>query len=131
MTYPGRSGQPPWVSGQRAMGGWHHFLHDPAGVIPRPKSAVAQSHHMRRSNSLVHISSRGYHSQAGPSSRTLPLSPEFGSPVAHYPTSEDVTMAQRPQSSGHSTKSVEQVEQEMNVLQEKVKHLEPINHLTS
>jgi len=127
MAYPGRSGQPPWVSGQRAMGGQHHFMHDPAGVIPRPQSAVAQSHHMR-SNSLAHTSSRGYPSQAGPSSRPLPLSPEFGSPVAHYPASEDVTMAHRPQSSGHSTKSAEQVEQEMNVLQEKIRHLELVNH---
>ncbi|KIM55734.1 hypothetical protein SCLCIDRAFT_285658 [Scleroderma citrinum Foug A] len=124
MAYPGRSGQLPWGSGQRGMGG-HQFLHDPPGMIPRPQSAVAQSHHVR-SNSLAHTSSRGYPGQAGPSSRPLPLSPEFGSSVAHY--SQDVTMAERPQSSGHSTRSAEQLEQEMNALQEKVKHLELVNH---
>ena len=124
MAYPSRSGQAPWASGQRGMGG-HPFMHDPSsGMIPRPQSAVA---HHARSTSLAHTSSRGYPSHAGPSSRPLPLSPEFGSQVAHYSASEDVVMMHRPQS-GHSTKSSQQMEQEISALHEKVKQLELVNH---
>ncbi|KAG6332945.1 hypothetical protein ID866_6140 [Astraeus odoratus] len=115
--------QTQWGPGQSA----HPLMQDPASMVPRPQSAMAQPTHAR-SNSMVQSSGlRGY--QAGPSPRAVPVTPGFSG--AHYSTPDSSgVMMQRPgsQASGQAIpSSPQQMQEEISVLRRRIKELEMVN----